>query len=412
MRALLLTSLVVCTASLARADASGPLVEQRLFSPHPQPAGIFGYSSAVKGNLMVIGAMIEDGVVPETGAAYVYQRIAGQWVVQARLVAPDGQANDLFGTCASIDGDTIVIGAPKVVAPGGFPAGAAYVFRRVAGQWTLEAKLVASDPTPNANFGFDQGVAISGDTIVVTNIGDGLEQGLPTTGSAYVFERRGHTWTQTARIADPDDADPVGFGDSVSLDHETLVVGAFDADDGRGAAYVFRLHHDTWVKEARLTAADATPGAAFGFSTAIDDGEIAIGAPDALDDAGVATGGAYVFERHGNAWAQTARLVPTDANDGDGLGVRVAIGKDTVAVGSDTQTSPAGIATGSVHVYHRVHHAWTERAVLFPSDGTRHGQFSCSLATDGRTLLVGNGFQRFPGVGSLAGEAYLYDLDD
>ena len=132
MRAIPL-AFVLATTTLARAESIGPLVEHRLFSPSPQPTGLFGYSSAVQGKRMVIGALTEDGVTPESGAAYVYRRVGDQWQLQSRLVAPDGQSDDLFGTSASLDGDTLVIGAPSAATPDGIPAGAASCSARSRG---------------------------------------------------------------------------------------------------------------------------------------------------------------------------------------------------------------------------------------------------------------------------------------
>lgn len=226
-----------------------------------------------------------------------------------------------------------------------------------------------------------------------------------------MFTRHGHTWTQTARITDPDDAAPAGFGNSVSLRGKTLVVGAATAADDQGAAYVFRSHRDAWVREARLTASDPAPEALFGFSTAIDDDTIAIGAARGLDDAGVATGSAYVFERGDHGWSQRARLVPAGGQPGDVFGHRLAIGDGSLAVGSNVETNPAGVTTGAAHLYRAAHHAWIQQAMVFPSDGTQQGQFTSSLATDGRTLVVGNGFQHSENVRPFPGEAYVYDLD-
>jgi len=393
----------------AHADPLGPFVEHRLFSPGPQQFGLFGYSVAVKGPVMIVGAFGEDGVEPSTGAAYVYRRVAGAWVQEARLIAPDGHTDDLFATSVTLDGDTVVLGSPRAVTPDGIPCGAAYVFRRVAGQWGLEAELFPSDRTPFGDFGYDLGVALSGDTLVVG--ADGPEDdGLPGL-AAYVFTRRGTAWTQTAVLTNPDSATPAGFGDTVSIDGKTIVVGASLEADGAGAAYVFRLQHDRWVKQARLAASDPTPGAAFGFSTAIDGETIAVGATSGLNDAGLDSGAAYVFERRDGGWAQTARLAPADGKTGNSFGYRVAVADELVAVGALKTTSPAGVTTGAVYLYQPAHHAWSQQAELFPSDGARIGRFGCSLATDGRTLLVGNGVQRIQGV-AFVGEAYTYDLGD
>jgi hypothetical protein len=413
MKTLLVAFLVVLGINSAHAERIGALTEHKLFAPDEQRLGIYGYSSAVSGNLMVIGAFLQDGAAPETGAAYVYKRVDGQWILQAKIFAPDGQSGDIFGTSASIDGHTIVIGAPRAVMADGTPVGAAYVFRLVAEQWVLEAKLFASDPTEFGNFGFDEGVSINGDTLAVAAAG--LELGgddVTSGGAVYVFTRHGSAWTQTARLTNPDDASPAGFGNSVSLGGKTLLVGASAADGKEGAAYVFRLQHDAWVKEARLAASDPTPEAHFGFSTAIDGDTLAIGAVAGLNDAGIATGSAYVFEWSSRGWAQTARLVSPGAKAADAFGRRVAIGRGILAVGSNFETNPAGVRVGAVHLYLKAHHAWTEQIEVFPSDGTRRGQFACSLATDGHTLVVGNGLQRGEHGTVFAGEAYTYDLHD
>jgi len=233
-------------ASAGRIDQ---LTEHKLFAPDPQRFGLYGYASAVNGNRMVIGAFLTDGVVPQTGAAYVYQRIDGEWIVQAKLIAPDGQEGEIFGTSVAVDGHTVVIGAPGAATADGTRVGAAYVYRLVAGQWILEAKLFASDPREFGNFGFDQGVSIQGDTLVVAAAGPENGEGAITGGGAvYVFTRHGSTWTQTARLANPEGDARFSFGNSVSLSGRTLVVGASSSDEAAGAAYgeayTYDLHED------------------------------------------------------------------------------------------------------------------------------------------------------------------------
>jgi FG-GAP repeat len=421
MRTLLVASFVVVGAvsgvvsgiGSASAERIDQLTEHKLFAPDAQRFGLYGYASAVNGNRMVIGAFLTDGVVPQTGAAYVYQRIDGDWIVQAKLIAPDGQEGEIFGTSVAVDGQTVVVGAPGAASADGTRVGAAYVYRLVAEQWILEAKLFASDPRESGNFGFDQGVSIQGDTLVVAAAGpENGEEAITSGGAVYVFTRHGSTWTQTARLANPEGDALFSFGNSVSLSGKTLVVGASSSDEAAGAAYVFRLQHGGWVEEARLIASDPTPGALFGFSTAIDGDTLAIGAASGLSDAGIAAGSAYVFERSHTGWTQTAHLVPPGAKAGDAFGRRLGIGGGTLAVGSSFETNAAGVKVGAVHVYQDVHHAWTEQIKLFPSDGTRRGQFACSLAMDRHTLVVGNGLQPSATGQAFAGEAYTYDLHD
>lgn len=412
----MLVTLFVAASIVGTAHAA--ITERRLFNHDPQTNGFFGYSAGVSGNTMVIGAFLQDGLTPKSGAAYIFQKSGNQWVEQVKLVADDGQPDDWFGSSAAISGDTVVVGAPNATTVDGIVAGAAYVFRRVGNTWIQEAKLVPNDPSEFDDFGFDQGVSISGDTIVVgadRAVTLGVGQLGFTLGAAYVFTRNGSTWTQSARLIHPEGDFASDFGGSVSISNSTIVVGAdFSTADGiaaAGAAYVYRLQNGQWLNEAKLVASDPRAISFFGASTAISNNTIAIGAFAGLNETGVRSGSAYVFERKAGAWQQTAKLGPADGLSDDLFGVRMAAGDDWVAVGAEEHPNPAGAFTGATYVYHREKNTWAQRFELFPSDGTDGAEFGCSLATDGKTLLVGAGHQDRP-QGLLVGESYAYKLDD
>lgn len=62
------------------------------------------------------------------GVVYTYRLDAsGEWQEQARLTASDSARKDDFGRSIAVDGNTLVIGAPR---KGG--SGVAYVFERAA----------------------------------------------------------------------------------------------------------------------------------------------------------------------------------------------------------------------------------------------------------------------------------------
>src|SRR6185295_13476722 len=85
-------------------------------------------------------------------------------------------------------------------------AGAAYVFTRPAGgtTWSQQAYLKASNA--EADDGFGESVALSGDTLVVgaygedsnaTGVGgDQTDELASDAGAVYVFTRSGSTWSQ------------------------------------------------------------------------------------------------------------------------------------------------------------------------------------------------------------------------
>ena len=65
-------------------------------------------------------------------------------------------------------------------------------------------------------------------------------------GSAYVFTRTGDTWTQQAQLTASDGAINHEFGYSVAIANDTIVVGASDADNengsNSGSAYTYDLN--------------------------------------------------------------------------------------------------------------------------------------------------------------------------
>jgi hypothetical protein len=158
----------------------------------------------------------------------------------------------LFGYSVSIDGSTVVIGAhyddDDVKGPN---RGSAYVFARdtagdLASNWTQIAKLTADDGAVNDNFGYS--VSIDGDTMVIGAWKDG-DKGLDS-GSAYVFTRDTpgdltSNWTQVDKLTAGDGAVNDRFGYSVSIGGNTVVIGAIWDDDkgsASGSAYVFSIH--------------------------------------------------------------------------------------------------------------------------------------------------------------------------
>ena len=88
----------------------------------------------------------------------------------------------------------------------------------------------------------------------------------------------GVEYLQRAKLTATDGAQYDYFGLSVSIDGDTMVIGAYgddDKGDGSGAAYVFRRNTpgdlaSGWTQVEKLTANDGTNGPHFGNSVSID----------------------------------------------------------------------------------------------------------------------------------------------
>ena len=187
----------------------------------------------------------ESDLAPVRGLRRLAQTTSGGGVEfrqRAKLTATDGAAGDLFGGSVSIDGDTMVIGAYKDDDKG-LNSGSAYVFTRdttggITSGWTQVAKLTADDGAAGDYFG--RSVSIDGDTVVIGAYGD--DDDGSNSGSAYVFTRNtpgdlASGWTQVAKLTAADGAAGDQFGGSVAINSDTMVIGAWR--DNSGSAYVF-----------------------------------------------------------------------------------------------------------------------------------------------------------------------------
>jgi hypothetical protein len=144
---------------------------------------------AISVDTVVVGAFSDDDAGNQSGSAYVFFRTGTSWSEQAKLTAGDGSANDQFGWSTAIDGDTVVIGARRAENVG-VVTGAAYVFVRTGGTtWNQQAKLLASDGVVGDEFGYTVGV--SGETAMMSAPFD--DDVAANSGSAYIFLRTGGT---------------------------------------------------------------------------------------------------------------------------------------------------------------------------------------------------------------------------
>lgn len=334
------------------------------------------------------------------------------------LEASNGEELDQFGSGMALDGDTLVVGAPRessaAAGVGGDQAdnsavdsGAVYVFRRTGTTWQQEAYVKASNTGggilgPDGNFGpgdfFGTSVALLGDTLVVGALfedsaatgvgGDQADDSAGDSGAVYVFRRTGTVWQQEAYLKPPDTEAGANFGGSLVLADDTLVVGAPSRDPG-GAVYVFRRSGSTWALEALLEGTEVGDYDEFGASLALAGDTLAIGAVGRPGDSGAA----HVFQRSGSAWAQESYLQAPSPSPDDFFGTSVALAGDTLFAGASG--SDGG---GTVHVFRRAGTLWQQETEIEPLDGAPSDFFGESLAVLDGVLAVGR-----------SGAVYLFD---
>ncbi len=234
---------------------------------------------------------------------------------------------------------------------------------------------------------FGCSVAIDGDTALV-----GACDANDSAGAAYVFVRSGATWTQQAVLAAEDNRPGDHFGVAVALSGSTALVGADLARIGsniyQGAAYVFVRSGTSWVQAAKLTAEDGALNDRFASALALSGDTALVGAPyDEVSDK-TAQGSVYIYVRSGTAWLQQAHITAGDGAAADWFGYAVALSGDTALVGVPVDDIDAQTNQGSAYVFTRSGANWTQSAKLVISEGIEQDRFGYAVALAGDTALV------------------------
>ena len=181
------------------------------------------------------------------------------------------------------------------------------------------------------------------------------------------------------------------FGASLAIVDNEVVVGEPNNRMRPGTVYFYRKSGSNWREASKLTASDGQPGDFFGAAMSVDGQTMLVSATRQNENKGAV----YVFQRSGNAWRESGKLIAADGAANDGFGGRVLVRGDWAFVSAQGQTQ----ATGAVYVFRRSGGNWTQTAKLTSSEAKPSQLFGASLAFASDALIVGEpGFNTRTGI--------------
>jgi hypothetical protein len=298
---------------------SGSVWSQQAELVNPDAGGFwcfrYGKSVSIYGDTLVVGA---ETIYYGSGNAYIYTRHDGVWSQEASY----------HGSAVSVYGNTVALGDHVHF------GGVCSVLTRSDSNWILQDSVNSSDGDYFNCFG--SAVDLFVDTLAVGDIG------YFKNGAVFVFTRSGTAWSEQQKIEADDPAIDDRFGNALDISGDTLVVGSVGNSDNSGAAYVFTPLSGVLTEQQKLTADDAGTNDEFGNSVTIDTNTIVAGA----QGNSIGTGAAYVFLNSGGVWSQNMKLTASDGAIGDRFGA-VAINSNTVVAGAPG----ANAGTGKAYIY-------------------------------------------------------------
>lgn len=404
-----------------------------------QQAGYSASAAPVAGTnkvVAVLGAPIHDG--GEGRVLVLEDNVGGAFGAAAMLdpafkvalTAPVERLGDRFGTSVAFDGSTLLVGAPSVSNNPPVPC-RAYVFRRQSNQYVLEATLfppVGAD----INTDFGRSCDVYGDRAVV---------GAPATpaglsgghGAAYVYERDGatSTWSLAATLQASDPVVQAGFGSSVTISGEHVVVGASNgmaAGSRAGTAYSFLYSSTTgtWSAATKLPQLHAAPGNEFGASVEAWGQTLLVGAPG-TDRSSTPphmqpgspppppdfpnAGAAYVYEYKNGAWRYTKRLLAPQPQTSLNFGDSVSLTGTHALVAAPGFDTGGLVSPGAVMEFGRTISGWVHRRTTVPDSAADLEFFGSAVASTGLGWLGTAPSKNQGGSAPNSGGAYAKPLE-
>ena len=378
---------------------------------NPAPANFdgFGFSLALSGNRLIVGANMDDADAADAGRAYVYDLGSGTPTVPVHTLAnPSADASDQFGYSVAIDGDIAVVGS-WFDDVGATNAGRAYVYDLSSVTPTVPMHSL-DNPTPANGDVFGYRVAVSGAKLVVGAYSDSTVA--PSAGSVYLYNLESATPTTPVTISNPTTPSAgENFGTALSLVGARLIVGATAENTGAsvaGAAFVYDVSASPTLVR---TFNNILPAAQdrFGFAVCQQGNLVLISTPyddaDALD-----SGTSYLYDLTGFTPGLPIRSFSHTGNAaGNEFGGTAAISGSLVVVGARNDDLNFQ-DSASVQVFDLNNATPSVPVLTITNPTTLQCQFAGGLALEGNRLVVGA--PQFDANSAVLGEGrvFIYDL--
>jgi FG-GAP repeat len=376
-----------------------------LTSSAPLSNGQFGIATAVAKGNVAIGAPFEtDAGFLMGGNVYVFNGATGHPI--ATIASPHPKLTGFFGFSVAMSGTTLVVGAPNETAGTYEDAGNAYVYTISGTTVTLKCTLV--DPTPLAGApnqiggAFGYSVAISGGGTVIVGAPGETVSGMLQAGNAYVYT------SSCGLLSSLTTLNPVEYGVygwSVAFSGTTAYIGAPEENDG---GHVYMVLKATSAAADRTTYVLSSPNAQpdygqFGYSVSASAAYLVVGAPFENVSSVFEAGNAYLYnDSSGLLLSQLVNPNPQDSGD---FGQSVAVSGLDVVVGAPYDSAFGTVSAGNVTVFNAT--TGGILTTLTSPNFVGGGTFGASVAADTASIVVGAPNENTATVAD-AGHAYIY----
>lgn len=406
----------------------------------------FGISTSVFNGQMAVGSNGDDEKGQSTGAVYLYDRQGPNdaWIYQSKVVPPDGRGYDNFGYEVELSDDLLFVSSIFYDSmTGDEPTfgsmGKVYQYRKTPNGWSLEHEIVSPALTlsDNRNFQrhFGRHIAYSDGYVAISQYYTGTSE---TDGRVYIFKELPNTqgWDHIATLRPEEDIRGDFFGRQVLMNDSIIVIGTGNPEftsSFQMKVFIYHKKSADWVdatEDARLAPLEKMPSSRFGFSFAMHENHIVVGAVNYhYNNSMFNAGRAYVFQEPDSGWYGTINerfiLEPSMPEENNNFGYDVHIDGSTIMIGAPHSINGAGsiITTnnalgrfkpGRIYVFDRNLLSGTsklnneEYVISSPNPRWMDG-YGMQIDKSLEQIFIGAAFD-YNNSGNRAGSVYIFDV--
>jgi len=390
----LLWSFVLCLATPLYAQASPQLSVTGL-----QPGDAFGHSMVHDETALLVGAPFTDSAgVADTGMVHVYVNNQGDWDPAFTLSQPTPYNNALFGRSVALqDGHAYVAG--RQLNQNGFLTGVVHVYDRSLTPWPLVQTLIINDDHPDDGFG--QSIAVEDDVLVITGM---VAPDLRNV--AHIYERNNGLWQWVDAVRDA--RSPNTFGQGLVVSDGRIIIGSPDLNF-QGSVYVFEKTGQNYQLVQELRELNTISLGRFGYDVSAHGNRLLVGMPR-FNGTGIYSfeGRAFLYEHNGSEYVLQDELSPHDIKPQDYFGYQVHLSADQAVI-SAVFDDDDGIDSGSIYVFRSVAGQWEQSVKVNTNSDQANQKLGASLAFSNPVLLAGAPMNNE--MGMYAGAVFIHDID-
>jgi hypothetical protein len=353
----------------------------------------YSVSMSADGNIIAVGAPLNDRNGGASGHVKIYQYLNAAWVQLGDAIEGEA-AGDQFGYSVSLsdDGSTVAIGA-RYNDANNSATGNITIYKYNGIDWVQQGLDIRG---MGFNEQVGESVSLNADGLIVAIGITGNVSNTANPGRIAIYAFDGSAWSQMGGdIFGQSAGDQFGYSVSLSADGNVVAAGAIDNDDNgisSGHVRVYSFSGSSWTQQGNSIVGEAADDQS-GWSVSLnnDGSKIAIGSPYNEGINGFLSGHVRVYEYENMIWTQLGDDIDGDTiGDQSGYSVSLSSDGNTVAIGTPFGSGINATNSGYVRLYNYNGSSWNQLGNdIYGESAADLSGYSISLSSDGSRIAIG-----------------------